>query len=822
MSYHSEFKSKQELIDQFCLEGKPWKLSKDCYRPGDVDNWEKCFLNDCEYRERHLITQTKIIWRSTDSQFSRGLDCPLYGVAGNIAQLQYVMKDDRIPRDELEIDPDIWNEILELKNEVIIPVRDDSVETDSSINRSSRSDGLHIDDFESTLETTKSSELETNETVKTPTPDYILEVLDKIVVYLTGRLYSTHLDIGTKYENYINDYDLNLKIMETFLRKGLSFLPEGLACQFKAGYMESWEEVIRELKYFFECDTRKNTIIELFNDLQDIAMRKDKTYNLLSEMRVKIQKYFITEPENFLTCQDSLTIKARQTIPEECGPMTNTLLLCIIYLNSQLEKSKWGEVHDRYLNFRPEHKFDEFQNYKMFHENRYDFFKLLDCANGIYPGSDMIYVNGNYTNDQGAKNIIESKSYQASLRATLRGTELDRNGGTFRYNDEIREKLPQIFRNTRNFNPHPPNNSNNSSRGINHDLPKCTHCTKHFGKTVRHIGPFQGRGDRCLFDVNGRRKPSICTKSEQDGRLVNIVKLSQNDDNGMREYTDTQNCIYIHSIFAKSNKEVQKRPTDNSSKGFGEPIKRAENKSRYTMKLNKKVERIPENSNKVEKVPRTVEERKFEGTNNNLTNESCENVTKVRKLRLHDDVSPLNLKSSSINSILRDEKLDKKYPVSESYGDNQVYIGGKARKRRYLDWNPYLRCKLLNPNKAGRYGSAKIDSGAYRSFIHKSNLQFFQVLKYEKCQNRAFGAGGQSIQLADYTVDIAMNIEDLGTFILRKVLVSTSQINVPSGSILLGLSDINRLKITMDFKTKRVKFGVGPNRGKWIKMKSSL
>ena len=322
---YDELQTKQDFIEQLCLEGKVWKLSKDTYRPGDVDNWQKCFLNDFEYRERHFISQMRIIWRSTDSH--GGLDCPLYGVAGNIAQLQYFMKDNRIPRDDLKINLDTWNEILQL-DEVIMPESNDSVENKNSSNGSHRSGGLHIDDFESTLETSKNSELETNETVTPPTPDYILEALDKIVVFLTGRFYFTHLNIGAKFENYINDYDLNAKIMETFLRKGSLFLPEALAVEFTGGYMSSWEEVIREVKYFFESDHSDKTIIDLFNTLQDIAMRKDKTHILLSEMRLKIEKYFITDPEKFLTCQESLTIKARQTKPEECGPMMDTLLLC--------------------------------------------------------------------------------------------------------------------------------------------------------------------------------------------------------------------------------------------------------------------------------------------------------------------------------------------------------------------------------------------------------------------------------------------------------------------------------------------------------------
>ena len=239
MTYDEKL-SKQEAIDQLCLEGKPWKLDKLSYRPGDVDKWERCLMNDFEYRDSHFISQMRIIWKKTDLHGgpNSDLNCPVYGVAGNIAQLQYFMKDNRFHRERVGIELGIWNKILEL-DEVIMPERDDSVENDSSSNKSSRSEGLHIDDFESTLETTKNSEFETHETVTPTTPDYILEALDKIVEYLTGRFYFCHRDVGAKFENYINDYDLNVEIMGTFLRKGRLFLPEEIICQFEGGFLSS-------------------------------------------------------------------------------------------------------------------------------------------------------------------------------------------------------------------------------------------------------------------------------------------------------------------------------------------------------------------------------------------------------------------------------------------------------------------------------------------------------------------------------------------------------------------------------------------------------
>ena len=171
---YDDLQTKQDFIEQLYLEAKIWKLDKDTYRgPDDIKNWEHSFIMGFETLEREFIRNTKIIWKADDP--FRGSDCPRYGIAGNIAQIQYLINDDRIHRDEIGIELDIWNEILELP-EVILRGNDESQSTD---NDSLKSKGLHVDDFDSTAEV--SSEFDTNETDITVTSDRILEALDKIV-----------------------------------------------------------------------------------------------------------------------------------------------------------------------------------------------------------------------------------------------------------------------------------------------------------------------------------------------------------------------------------------------------------------------------------------------------------------------------------------------------------------------------------------------------------------------------------------------------------------------------------------------------------------
>ena len=912
MSEYDEVLTKQEHIEKLFLEGKIWKLDKDTYRgPEDIKNWKHAFMYGFEPTEREFIREQTIIWRADDLLFLRGSECPRYGIAGNIAHLQYLMKDDRIHRDALGIELEIWNEILEL-DEVIIPGEtDESLESQSE--ESAESDGLHIDDFESTLEV--SSELNTDQTDRPATPDKILEALDKIVTYLTGRYYYTHTAKGAKYGAYINDYDFNVNTMASFWDKGNAFLPDHMELMFQSGDITSWKVLIKELEYFFDCDESTESMIDIFADLTTIAMNKDLSTKMkFSQMKIKISKLLITNPEEFLTCRDSHYLTSRQTKVEEYGPMIHTLLTCMIYMASPLEKSEWRKIHDEYFRF-----IKKSPSYKDWHENRLDFNFFMDLklkeGNGTDPNLNdkcneksirdtrLNDVNKYSTYDNGAKNSNFEISSRCNKNQNMIGQiranngnfdsklklqiEKPRNTNSQNFNPQTQNFNPQM----QNFNPQMQNDRMNvtSRWQYNKDslnmMPKCTHCSKLSGKTVRHYGPYQGRGERCLYDTNGRKKPAICVRSEHEGELKDDFNKSEIStfDNNILQYTDTRHCMFIHSVSLEETKAVQ---------GFGEFRERAVNESRYDKRMNKKVE----------KVPKTVEERKFlphymklskkedkvsqevkvpqcvtKGSRDNVTNMklrkdekrqkevekvpqcmtkgSRDKVNHVHKMSINRGI---NWRGSKNISPHRDEnvrkfgnrfgnrtrdrafksrqdfdegKTSEILTLNESHRDDRIL---EPRKRKYIDWNPYLRCEFLNPNFPGKthYGTVKMDSGACSSFIHESLLPFCEVMKFEKFNGREVrGAGGHSIPLADYTVDIAMKIEDLGIFILRKVLVSRSPLDpfkqagpnfLFGPSFLLGLSDMNRLKISLDFKTKRVKFGVGPNRGKWIKMKNYL
>ena len=258
---YDDLLNRREFLQQLSLEGKIWKLEKDTYRgPDDIKNWESCFMLAFEPNDRLFIKESMILWHSNDDSAGK-LNCPRYGVAGNIWHLQFFMKNNRIHRDGIGIEQDVWDEILELDEEVVLG--NDSCGDESGLDQSSGSEGLNLGGFNLTNDTPSDVSSE-NGTVKSATPNRILEALDKIVTFLTGRYYQTRVDVGAKYEAYINDYDHNLQLMANVWDKGSCFLPDDLRDMFRSGVYKKWGDVMRELRFYFHCDESQKSMIDFF------------------------------------------------------------------------------------------------------------------------------------------------------------------------------------------------------------------------------------------------------------------------------------------------------------------------------------------------------------------------------------------------------------------------------------------------------------------------------------------------------------------------------------------------------------------------------
>ena len=103
------------------------------------------------------------------------------------------------------------------------------------------------------------------------------------------------------------------------------------------------------------------------------------------------------------------------------------------------------------------------------------------------------------------------------------------------------------------------------------------------------------------------------------------------------------------------------------------------------------------------------------------------------------------------------------------------------------------------------------------SVIHERMLEYCD---YEPTGTRTkeyLGAGGHALDLLPHVVDVSVEVKNIGMVVFRKVLVLKRDSKV-TRTLLVGRSDLSRLKATIDFAKKEVCLGTGEMR-RSIKMK---
>ena len=128
--------------------------------------------------------------------------------------------------------------------------------------------------------------------------------------------------------------------------------------------------------------------------------------------------------------------------------------------------------------------------------------------------------------------------------------------------------------------------------------------------------------------------------------------------------------------------------------------------------------------------------------------------------------------------------------------------------------NPTFNCTykaLSNKHDKKCSGRVTFDSGAVVSVIHERMLEYCDFEPTGTRQKEYLGAGGHTLDLLPHVVDVSIEIKKVGMVVFRKVLVLRKESRV-TRTLLVGRSDLDRLKVDINFATKSVGFGSGKQR----------
>ena len=110
-----------------------------------------------------------------------------------------------------------------------------------------------------------------------------------------------------------------------------------------------------------------------------------------------------------------------------------------------------------------------------------------------------------------------------------------------------------------------------------------------------------------------------------------------------------------------------------------------------------------------------------------------------------------------------------------------------------------------NKSNKNYYGFITMDSGAALSYVHEDCLKYCDYNIAGPRPGNFYGAGGDKLKLAPHLVDLRVSVPKIGKLSFKNVLVARS--DKPSLTMLVGRSDLERMKVVVNFAEGTVVIG---------------
>ena len=475
----------RRVLDEIQLLGGVHKLIKEAVKhEREIDFWGECFIGSFKDQEIHTIENFKIVWKKNDIE---NTSAPHYGIAEDLEDIKFLIRDGRIRRKELEIDVESWENLMKLNELVFEP---------------------YEDEYDNVIHATDKSTLET---------------IDKIVFYLTGDYYKFCVDPGEATKAYFENAAEHILAMNEFHQKAKIYLLDDIIEIFLEGVIDSWKNVLEFTKSNLGYLDYNYHFVDLMKEMKIIARSSKATEFKIAAMRTQMSKIMITDPRNFFSARDHQGRAFYQNHPEEYSPVMNTLFQCLIYAFSPIPETQWEMMENEFFKRIPEEP-----SYESWHRNRRYFYKIIDrefreaerlekSKNEILAKkkpveeSEINYVIG--TGNQikmGSPDVIPSKSNRLFRAHNDNSPEIELE----------RKKSLNESSNSSNQNSL---QGNYSDDGQNQFEPVCRHCSHHARKTVHHQSPFKGK-ENCLYDPRGKCKVRLSFSNSKSNSNKNPCK----------------------------------------------------------------------------------------------------------------------------------------------------------------------------------------------------------------------------------------------------------------------------------------------------------
>ena len=526
--------AQRKYLDELQLLGSPFKLMKESVRnEREIDHWCYGFLSQFKYQDARVIKNFKILWRRGDLS-TEGI--PQFGVAKNLKDLQFFMEDNRLRCKVIGIDVEDWENLKSLDESILGPV--------------TRKGTIYKRD------------------------QLLLSMIDKVVIHMTGIVYKDLKEPGEATRAYFDDYEKNVLAMNEFFDKANIFILDEIKDTFNSGSYSSWKSLVHVTKRRCGFHESHYTITGLLQKMKNIAMSDDMMESKIMDMESEISRYMIKDPRKFFPTHDIPGIEDEflQRYPEEYTPIVNTLFHCLIYALCPVSETKFEVMENEFFKRIPETR-----SYEAWQRNRTQFYHVIDREFreakkvekerneliAMKRPSEETDMNVLYCNKKLKIDSLQgiNGNCDSDFRARSNNhVEIKRNSNCCSNLDNLNKvnSRREIFREQSDYlGDQESLQRNEFPNEENQFVPVCRHCSHHARRTVRHHGPFKGRGDKCVYNPHGKlnlkvtdiRSPNkVVSRDNYLASLMNSGHIFEKDGQ-----------IYVAAITKHCNKKTQSK-----------------------------------------------------------------------------------------------------------------------------------------------------------------------------------------------------------------------------------------------------------------------
>ena len=464
----------QQMYQKRMLEGRSFRAPSTNEIPDDVwESWRTSFMSGIRDDPKGISKVFKYVWYNDEEALDNST--ARFGVAKDVDQIVKMIQTGQIKREEITYKGNghvdnhpsktAWAAVGALTNADYRLVKEEIKDAQGGV--------------VSTLEP-----LENNK----------VDILDCIVVYLTGDFYSTKYTEGGKVtrggplKEYFANYDEIFKALRAAHEEGVNCVPLDMIDSFKDGVYCNYNTVMKAMKRRYNRCRTHETLMDWFRKIDKIVEMRCPMEFKVQKLRSTLKKIFLTGT-SFPTCADFPGDRLTQVNPDEFTP-SMAMLVGYILFDKLIPRNSWDKIQKEFY-----HEIEGKATYENWHKNRLELWRKMDDEIRSKNKSNVARNINSLASDnlQIDPNDVNAVMKYLKTRQNNQQQQQRQSGNRFGRGQPLKPKPRQFAQ----------------KETIPNRLRKylCRHCSSVAGKNMYHEGGFGGGPDsKCPYDRNGRQR----------------------------------------------------------------------------------------------------------------------------------------------------------------------------------------------------------------------------------------------------------------------------------------------------------------------------